>query len=75
LEKYIEIQETNRDIIKKAMRSDFNDFEDAIQYFSAERAGQIDFVITRNLRDFKKSDISVLSPDTAIKILLNEFGK
>jgi len=74
LEKYIEIQETNCDILKKAMRSDFIDFEDAIQYYSAEMVGQIDFIITRNLRDFKKSDIPVLSPDTAIKILLNEYG-
>jgi predicted nucleic acid-binding protein len=69
---YIEIQDLNRQIILKALRSDFGDFEDAIQYFSAMKTGNIDIIATRNEKDFKKSEIPVMAPDTIIKLLLNE---
>ena len=71
LEEYVGIQETNRIILKKALKSNFNDFEDAIQYYSAEQLGNIDIITTRNLRDFKKSEIPVLSPETTIKLIIN----
>ncbi|RLD54644.1 MAG: PIN domain-containing protein, partial [Bacteroidetes bacterium] len=67
------VQETNRDILKKALRSDFNDFEDAIQYYSAIQLGEIDIITTRNLKDFKKSEIPVLSPSTTNKLLLKDM--
>lgn len=69
LEEYIEIQETNRVILKKSLQSDFNDFEDAIQYYSAVQIGEIDVITTRNIKDFKKSEIPVLSPETTVKML------
>lgn len=47
-------------IIDLALDSDFNDFEDAIQYYSALENG-IDLIITRNLKDFKSSKIPVLT--------------
>ncbi len=72
-EEYVYVQETNRDILKKALRSDFNDFEDAIQYYSAIQLGEIDILTTRNLKDFKKSEIPVLSPSTTVKILLKDM--
>ena len=73
IEEYIGVQETNRKIIKKAMKSDFKDFEDAIQYFSAVQRGNIDIITTRDLKDFKKSELPVLSPETTIKLLLEEI--
>lgn len=39
----------------------FIDFEDAIQYFTAQQSG-CSIIITRNLKDFKKSDLPVMSP-------------
>jgi len=72
IEEFVGIQETNRLIIKKALKSNFNDFEDAIQYFSAVEIGNIDLITTRDLKDFKKSEIPVLSPESTIKILLEE---
>ena len=47
-------------IIDLALDSDFNDFEDAIQYYSAIENG-IDLIVTRNLKDFKSSKIPVLT--------------
>lgn len=46
----------------KALNSDFNDFEDAIQEFSAVDEG-IEIIVTRNIKDFKHSVLKVLSPE------------
>lgn len=48
-------------IINQAIDSSFSDFEDALQYFSASHI-QADFIISRNVRDFRKGDIPVLTP-------------
>ena len=40
--------------------NDFKDFEDSLQYFSALENG-IDIIVTRNLKDFQKSKIPVLT--------------
>jgi len=74
IEEYMGIQETNRIIIRKAIKSNFSDFEDAIQYFSAVEAGNIDVITTRDLKDFKKSELPVLSPETTVKVLLKELS-
>jgi predicted nucleic acid-binding protein len=47
---------------ENSIRSKFSDFEDALQYFAAKDIKGIDFIITRNDRDFKHSEIPVLSP-------------
>lgn len=72
IEEYVGIQETNRSIIRQSIKSNFNDFEDAIQYFSAVQIGNIDIIITRNPKDFKKSELPVLSPETTVKLLMQE---
>lgn len=48
-------------IIQKALESDFDDFEDSIQYYTAIQ-NKIDFIITRNVTDYKKAIIPVHSP-------------
>ena len=72
IEDIVGIQETNRKIIRKAIKSNFNDFEDAIQYYSAIEFGAIDIITTRDLKDFKRSELPVLSPETTVKLLLKE---
>ncbi len=49
-------------IIEKGLSSKFSDFEDALQYHCALMMN-CDIVITRNGKDFKGSEIPVLSPD------------
>lgn len=39
-----------------------SDFEDAVQIVSAERI-KADFIVTRNIRDFRESKIPVFNPD------------
>ncbi len=46
--------------IEKALNGDFVDFEDAVQYFSAKRE-KVDFILSRDVKGFKMSDIPVMS--------------
>ena len=54
-------------IIDLAFNSDFKDFEDAIQYYAAIES-DIDIIITRNLKDFKKSELPVMTGHQFIKM-------
>jgi len=54
-------------IIDLALNSEFEDFEDAIQYFSALQ-NDIEILLTRNLKDYKKAQISVLTAQDFINI-------
>jgi len=49
-------------IISAALESDFKDFEDGIQFFAAMQAGDVNFFITRNLKDYKKAAVQVATP-------------
>ena len=51
------------DVLKKGLRSKHKDFEDAIQILCASSIAGIDFIVTRNTKDFKTCDIAVLTPD------------
>jgi len=72
IESLVEIIPTNQKIIQKAIKSGFKDFEDAIQYYSAKEVKSIDVIATRNTKDFKISDIPVLTPETIVKLILHE---
>lgn len=54
--------------IDLAIASEFNDFEDAIQYACALE-NNIPVIITRNHKDFKKSVVLVVSPETFLTSL------
>jgi predicted nucleic acid-binding protein len=57
-----------------ALNSEFRDFEDAIQYFTAIENDQ-DLIITRNQSDFKESKIPVMTAGEFIKSLKNEINR
>jgi len=63
-----EICELDELIIEKGLNSDFSDFEGSLQYFSALRT-ECDIIITRNGKDFKKSQIPVMTPDEFLNSL------
>ncbi|WP_374948724.1 type II toxin-antitoxin system VapC family toxin [Mucilaginibacter sp.] len=56
-------------IIDLALSSNFIDFEDAIQYYSAVE-GECDFIITRNIKDYKQSTIPVLTAEQFLRTIL-----
>ncbi len=51
-----------------ALNSEFSDFEDGIQYYTAIENDQ-DIIITRNQQDFKESKIPVLTAGEFIKTI------
>ena len=53
-------------ISELALNSEFSDFEDAIQYFTAIENDQ-DIIITRNQQDFKESKIPIMTAGEFIK--------
>ncbi len=62
-----EILSIDRNSILLALNSKFKDFEDALQNYSAEINGNISIIITRNLKDYKNSSLSVMSPENYLK--------
>ena len=61
-----EILTTDRSAIIQALNSDFRDFEDAIQYFTAIENDQ-KLVISRNKSDFKGSKIPIMTASEFLK--------
>ncbi len=62
LKSLIKILPLDDKIIQLALASDFDDFEDAIQYYTALEHN-IPTLITRDLKDFKKAKISVMTSE------------
>jgi predicted nucleic acid-binding protein len=62
LEAVVTVLPVGEKTIQGALRSDFNDFEDAIQHQVALENGQ-SVLITRNLKDYKKANCLIMSPE------------
>ena len=58
------------EVVEKAIKSDFKDFEDAMQYFSA-LASNCNIIITRNEKDFKNAMIPVMNAESYLLSLRN----
>ncbi len=56
----IRILGVDEDIMKQAINTGFSDYEDSIQYIVAKNNG-LDYLISRNKKDYKKADIKVLN--------------
>jgi predicted nucleic acid-binding protein len=63
----IEVTTTNKKTVIEALNSEFKDFEDALQNFSAINEKEIKVIVTRNLKDYKSSTLSVMTPETYLK--------
>ena len=60
---FLEVIPVDLDVLKKGLRSNHKDFEDAIQILCASSIAGINFIVTRNTKDFKTSEVAVLTPD------------
>jgi predicted nucleic acid-binding protein len=69
LVKITSVLDMNTSVVEDALHSSFLDFEDALQNFSATNNGKIDAIITRNVKDYKKSTIGIFTPDNYVKII------
>ncbi len=55
--------------IDLAIASNFNDFEDAIQY-SCAIENNLSTLLTRNIKDYKKASISILTPESFLALII-----
>lgn len=60
LRKMISILTVDEEIIDDALLHEAVDFEDSIQYLTSEK-NNLDFIITRNKKDYKQSKLPVLN--------------
>ena len=56
---------------ENAAKLEWKDFEDSIQYVTAERL-KTDYIITRNVKDFQLSEIPVITPEEFLSKMQNE---
>jgi predicted nucleic acid-binding protein len=66
---FIDIIEVSKNSILRALNSDFSDFEDAVQNYSAVEHSEVEIIITRNVKDYKHSTLSVYDPETFLNTL------
>ncbi len=53
----------DEDMMRKSLKQAHRDFEDGIQMNAASSIVRMQYIITRNLRDFKNSDITAVSAE------------
>ena len=66
---FIDVIKMDKTTVINALNSEFKDFEDALQNFSAIENGQIKIILTRNIKDYKKSKLAVLTPEAYLKVI------
>lgn len=65
----VDVITTNKDAVLDALHSEFKDFEDALQNFSAQNSNEIKVIITRNSKDYKTSNLAIIEPETYINLV------
>jgi len=75
ISRLLTILKVDQQTIKDAISSGFTDFEDGIQYICARDHKKIDVLITRNIKDYKGSEIPVMTPVDYLKIVSSLHGQ
>ena len=57
----LEVADVDKMVVMLAIESNFSDFEDAVQNFSAV-VSEIDVIISRNVKDYKNSLLKIFEP-------------
>ena len=66
----IKILQINEKIVDHVLSSNFGDFEDGLQYFSAKE-NQIPVLITRNVKDYKEKDLIIMTAEEYLKVMMS----
>lgn len=66
LSRLVEIISLSKIAVMQALESEFNDFEDALQHYAA-LSEKVRIIITRNTKEYKYSELAVLTPDQYLK--------
>lgn len=66
------ITSISRQDVALALNSNFKDLEDALQYYSAISHAKVDVLLTGNVKDYKNSELPVMTPETYLKASLTD---
>ena len=69
-----QICSVNEQVLQLALNSKFNDFEDAVQFYSGV-CNSVDSIVTRNTKDYKETQIPVYTPLELWSIIRLENNK
>ena len=64
--------EINENILNKSLYSEIDDYEDAVIEVSAHEKN-VDYILTKNIRDFRKSVIKAITPEELLAILKSKL--
>jgi predicted nucleic acid-binding protein len=67
----LDVLTMDREVVLEALNSGFKDFEDALQNASAIRVKHISAILTRNVKDYKKSELGIMTPEVYFKQLIH----
>lgn len=60
--KIFRIADVNSKVLALSVNSKFDDFEDAVQYYSGE-CSEVDGIVTRNTKDYKNAKLPIYNPE------------
>jgi predicted nucleic acid-binding protein len=66
----VDVTRLSKETVLDALNSDFKDFEDALQNFAAKNEKDITIIVTRNIKDYKTSNLSIMTPEAYLKVLV-----
>lgn len=69
-----QVTAVDKSVLQLAAHSEFKDFEDAVQHFSATTRS-LDAIVTRNIRDFKWAECPVYTPQELLAILESQSDR
>lgn len=65
----LDVLTMDKQTVLSAIHSGFNDFEDALQNYAAENSKEVKIIVTRNGKDFKSSELAILTPEMYLNTL------
>ena len=68
LMQFVSVAAVDQTVIEQALNLPYGDFEDAVQMMAAVRAGA-DYLLTRNVRDYKSGPLPVLQPAELLALI------
>jgi predicted nucleic acid-binding protein len=69
LQDWTEAIDVSSEVIRRALKSEFKDFEDAIHYHCAKTILNLDCIVTRDSKGFRESSIPSMTPKEALTLI------
>lgn len=65
----VDVLPMNGETVLQALEAGFSDFEDGLQHAAALGSGRVAVIVTRNVKDYRKSALGVFQPEDYLKLI------